>query len=183
MTVTTTAIPGVLIIEPRVFEDDRGHFFESFNQAAFEQVVGGQVSFVQDNQSLSHASVLRGLHYQVDRPQGKLVRAVQGSIWDVAVDIRPESPAFGTWVACEISAENRRQIWLPPGLAHGFLVLSAAAEVLYKTTDYYSPSGERCIVWNDPDLAIEWPLACEPVVSAKDRQGMRFATASSRVPS
>ena len=183
MTFTTTAIPGVLIIEPRVFEDDRGHFFESFNQADFEQVVGGQVSFVQDNQSLSHAGVLRGLHYQVDRPQGKLVRAVRGSIWDVVVDIRQESPAFGTWVACEISAENRRQIWLPPGLAHGFLVLSAVAEVLYKTTDYYSPAGERCIVWNDPDLAIEWPLAGEPIVSAKDRQGMRFATASSRVPS
>jgi dTDP-4-dehydrorhamnose 3,5-epimerase len=139
------------------------------------------VSFVQDNQSLSRARVLRGLHYQVDRPQGKLVRAVRGSIWDVAVDIRPESPAFGTWVACEISAENRRQLWVPAGLAHGFLVLSESAEVLYKTTDYYSPPGERCIIWNDPELGIEWPLESEPVVSGKDQQGMSFAEAVPRI--
>ncbi|MEI6658429.1 MAG: dTDP-4-dehydrorhamnose 3,5-epimerase [Planctomycetota bacterium] len=181
MNVTTTAIPGVLVVEPRIFEDSRGHFFESFNHAAFEKAIGGPVSFVQDNQSLSRARVLRGLHYQVDRPQGKLVRAVRGSIWDVAVDIRPESPAFGTWVACEISAENRRQLWVPAGLAHGFLVLSESAEVLYKTTDYYSPPGERCIVWNDPELAIEWPLAAEPVVSAKDQQGVSFAEAVPRI--
>jgi dTDP-4-dehydrorhamnose 3,5-epimerase len=180
MNVTETAIPGVVVLEPRVFEDARGHFFESFNHATFEKVVGGPLSFVQDNQSFSRAGVLRGLHYQIDRPQGKLVRAVRGAIWDVAVDIRPGSPAFGRWVACEVSAENRRQLWVPPGLAHGFLVLSEAAEVLYKTTDYYSPSGERCIVWNDPDLAIEWPLAAAPVVSAKDQQGMSFAEAVPR---
>jgi dTDP-4-dehydrorhamnose 3,5-epimerase len=179
MNITETAIPGVVVLEPRVFEDARGHFFESFNHAAFEKV-GGPLAFVQDNQSFSRAGVLRGLHYQVDRPQGKLVRAVRGAIWDVAVDIRPNSPAFGRWVACELSAENRRQLWVPAGLAHGFLVLSEAAEVLYKTTDYYSPPGERCIVWNDPELAIEWPLAAEPVVSAKDQQGMSFTEAVQR---
>jgi dTDP-4-dehydrorhamnose 3,5-epimerase len=183
MNVTTTAIPGVLVLEPRLFEDSRGHFFESFNHAAFERVVGRPVSFVQDNQSYSHAGVLRGLHYQVDRPQGKLVRAVHGAIWDVAIDIRAESPAFGRWVACEVSAENRRQLWVPPGLAHGFVVLTESAEVLYKTTDYYSPAGERCILWNDPDLAIEWPLHGEPIVSAKDQQGLSFAAAMPRVRS
>jgi dTDP-4-dehydrorhamnose 3,5-epimerase len=172
--VTPTAIPGVLVIEPRLFEDDRGHFFESFNHAAFERAIGGSVRFVQDNQSFSRANVLRGLHYQVDQPQGKLVRAVSGAIYDVAVDIRPESPAVGRWVGVELSADNRRQLWVPAGLAHGFLVLSSAAEVLYKTTDYYAPAAERCIVWDDPTLAIAWPLAAAPIVSAKDRQGMRF---------
>jgi dTDP-4-dehydrorhamnose 3,5-epimerase len=174
MSVTPTAIPGVLVIEPRIFEDSRGFFFESFNHAAFERAIGTSVAFVQDNQSHSRARVLRGLHYQVDKPQGKLVRVVQGTIWDVAVDIRPGSPTFGRWVAEELSAENRKQLWVPAGLAHGFLVLSDSADVLYKTTDSYSPPGERCIVWNDPDLAIAWPLAGEPVVSAKDQQGMRL---------
>jgi dTDP-4-dehydrorhamnose 3,5-epimerase len=180
MNVTTTAIPGVLLLEPCVFDDARGHFFESFNQAAFERAADASVSFVQDNQSFSRAGVLRGLHYQAEHPQGKLVRAVRGAIWDVAVDIRPDSPAFGTWVAYELSAANRRQMWLPAGLAHGFLVVSDGAEVLYKTTDYYFPQGDRCIVWNDPDLAIAWPLNGEPIVSAKDRQGARFAEAMPR---
>ena len=183
MNVAATGIPGVLVVEPRVFADARGHFFESFNHAAFERAIGGPVSFVQDNQSFSRAGVLRGLHYQVDRPQGKLVRVAGGVIWDVAVDIRPESPTFGRWVGVELSAENRRQLWVPAGLAHGFVVLSATADVLYKTTDYYSPSGERCIVWNDPDLAIAWPLAGEPVVSDKDRQGLTLAAAVPRVRS
>ena len=174
MTVYETSIGGVLVFEPRVFEDSRGHFFESFNYAAFEEVLGTPVSFVQDNHSFSRANVLRGLHYQADRPQGKLVRAVRGTIWDVAVDIRPHSPTFGEWVAHELSAENRRQLWVPAGLAHGFLVLSETAEVLYKTTDSYSPAGERCIVWNDPELAITWPITDEPVISAKDQQGMPF---------
>ena len=165
MSVTPTPIPGVLVIEPRIFEDARGFFFESFNHAAFEQAIGSAVSFVQDNQSHSRKAVLRGLHYQVDRPQGKLVRVVQGAIWDVAV---------------ELTAANRRQLWVPAGLAHGFLVVSESADVLYKTTDYYSPPGERCIVWNDPDLAIEWPLGGPPVVSAKDQQGMRFRDAVGR---
>ncbi|MFM7207220.1 MAG: dTDP-4-dehydrorhamnose 3,5-epimerase [Planctomycetaceae bacterium] len=183
MNVTPTDLPGVVVIEPRVFEDARGFFLESFNHAGFEQALGGSAAFVQDNQSHSRARVLRGLHYQVDRPQGKLVRVLQGAIWDVAVDIRPDSPAFGRWTAVELSAENRRQLWVPPGLAHGFLVLSESADVLYKTTDYYSPPGERCIVWNDPDLAIAWPLAGEPVVSAKDRQGLAFAAAVPQVRS
>lgn len=180
MNVVPTDIPGVLVIEPRIFEDSRGFFFESFNHAAFERALGAPVSFVQDNQSHSRTRVLRGLHYQVDKPQGKLVRALHGRIWDVAVDIRPESPAFGRWTAVELSAENRRQLWVPAGLAHGFLVLSESADVLYKTTDYYSPPGERCIVWNDPDLAIAWPLADDPVVSAKDQQGMRLREAVPR---
>ncbi|MFM7185696.1 MAG: dTDP-4-dehydrorhamnose 3,5-epimerase [Planctomycetota bacterium] len=178
MTVTPTAIAGVLLLEPRIFEDSRGFFFESFNHAVFERAIGSPVSFVQDNQSHSRARVLRGLHYQVDKPQGKLVRVVRGAIWDVAVDIRRGSPTFGRWVAEELSAENRRQLWIPAGLAHGFLVLSESADVLYKATDSYSPAGERCIVWNDPDLAITWPLAGDPVVSAKDQQGMRFREAS-----
>lgn len=180
MTVTPTEIPGVIVLEPRVFEDSRGHFFESFNHAAFERAIGASVAFVQDNQSFSRGGVLRGLHYQVDRPQGKLVRAIRGTIWDVAVDIRPESPAFGRWVGVELSAENRRQIWVPAGLAHGFLVRSESAEVLYKTTDYYSPPGERCIVWNDADLGIAWPIDGEPVVSEKDRQGLAFSAAVAR---
>jgi len=180
MTVTPTAIPGVLVLEPRIFEDSRGFFFESFNHAAFERASGAAVSFVQDNQSHSRARVLRGLHYQVDKPQGKLVRVVHGTIWDVAVDIRPGSPTFGRWIAEELSAANRRQLWIPAGLAHGFLVLSESADVLYKATDFYSPSGERCIVWNDPALAIAWPLDGDPVVSAKDQQGMRLHEAVPR---
>lgn len=174
MNVIETALPGVLIIEPKIYEDDRGHFFESFNHAAFERAIGGPIGFVQDNQSLSKAHVLRGLHYQIDQPQGKLVRAVRGTIYDVAVDIRPDSPAHGRWVGVELSAANRRQLWIPAGLAHGFLVLSDAAEVLYKATDYYAPAAERCIVWNDPTLAIAWPMTAAPIVSAKDRQGLPF---------
>lgn len=174
MNVTPTAVEGVLIMAPRVYEDDRGHFFESFNQRAFEAAVGGPVTFVQDNHSFSRKNVLRGLHYQVDHPQGKLVRVVQGAVFDVAVDIRPGSATFGRWVGVELSAENRRQLWVPPGLAHGFLVLSDTAEFLYKTTDYYAPACERCILWNDPTLAIDWPLDGPPVLSAKDSQGRSF---------
>jgi dTDP-4-dehydrorhamnose 3,5-epimerase len=175
MNVTPTALDGVLILAPRVYEDARGQFFESFNQRVFEAAVGGPVSFVQDNHSFSHRHVLRGLHYQVEHPQGKLVRVVKGTVFDVAVDIRPESATFGRWVGVELSAENRRQLWVPAGLAHGFLVLSDAAEFLYKTTDYYAPDCERCILWNDPTLAIDWPLTAPPVISAKDAQGATLA--------
>jgi len=174
MNVVRTEIADVLILEPRVFADDRGFFFESFNQRVFEGAVGGPVMFVQDNHSHSRKNVLRGLHHQVEQPQGKLVRAVSGSIWDVAVDIRPQSPTFGRWVGAELSAENKRQIWIPPGLAHGFLVLSDTAEVLYKTTDFYSPAHERTIRWDDPTLAIAWPLTGPPQVSGKDAAGVAF---------
>jgi dTDP-4-dehydrorhamnose 3,5-epimerase len=175
MKVEPTSIPGVLVIEPKVFEDARGCFFESFNQAAFEAATGQPAAFVQDNHSVSRGPVLRGLHYQAGRPQGKLVRAVAGSVFDVAVDIRPGSATRGRWFGVELSAENRRQIWIPPGLAHGFLVTSPVAEVLYKATDYYDPASERCILWNDPTLAIAWPLTGEPIVSAKDARGEPFA--------
>ncbi|NDC54422.1 MAG: dTDP-4-dehydrorhamnose 3,5-epimerase [Planctomycetia bacterium] len=168
MIVTPTDLPGVLVVEPRVYEDDRGCFFESFNERAFAAAVGGPVTFVQDNHSVSRSGVLRGLHYQVEQPQGKLVRVVVGSVYDVAVDIRPGSPTRGRWVAIELSAANRRQMWIPAGFAHGFLVTSPVAEVLYKTTDYYAPAAERCIVWNDPTLAIAWPLSGPPILSAKD---------------
>ena len=171
MNVVQTSIPDVLILEPRVFADSRGFFFESFNQKVFEAAVGGPVGFVQDNHSRSTKGVLRGLHYQVERPQGKLVRAVAGAVFDVAVDIRPASPTFGRWAGVELTAENKRQIWVPPGLAHGFLVLSDTAEVLYKTTDYYHPEHERCILWSDPTLAIQWPLEAPPLLSAKDAAG------------
>lgn len=175
MKVEATPLSGVFVVEPKVFEDARGCFFESFNHAAFEAATGQAVSFVQDNHSVSRGPVLRGLHYQTGRPQGKLVRAVVGSVFDVAVDIRPGSPTRGSWYGVELSAENRRQIWIPPGLAHGFLVTSPVAEVLYKTTDYYDPASERCILWNDPTLAIAWPLTGAPIVSAKDARGERFA--------
>lgn len=175
MNVVRTEIADVLILEPRVFADDRGFFFESFNQRVFEGAVGGPVTFVQDNHSHSRKNVLRGLHHQVEQPQGKLVRALSGAIWDVAVDIRPHSPTFGRWVGVELSADNKRQIWIPPGLAHGFLVLSEASEVLYKTTDYYAPAHERTIRWDDPTLAIAWPLTGPPQVSGKDAAGGRFA--------
>ncbi len=174
MNVTPTEIPGVLILEPKVFADDRGFFFESFNQRVFDTAVGEHVAFVQDNHSRSSKGVLRGLHHQVEQPQGKLVRALSGSIYDVAVDIRQSSPTFGRWVGLELSAENRRQVWIPPGLAHGFYVLSDAAEVLYKATDFYAPAHERCILWSDPTLAIEWPLSGPPQVSGKDAAGGRF---------
>ncbi|MFN6190293.1 MAG: dTDP-4-dehydrorhamnose 3,5-epimerase, partial [Planctomycetia bacterium] len=171
MNVVPTEIADVLILEPKVFADDRGFFFESFNQRVFEAAVGGPVTFVQDNHSKSRKNVLRGLHYQVEQPQGKLVRAVSGTIYDVAVDIREKSPTFGRWVGVELSADNKRQLWIPAGLAHGFLVVSETAEVLYKATDYYAPAHERTILWNDPTLAIAWPLAGEPQVSGKDAAG------------
>ena len=169
MKATPLAIPEVLLIEPRVFGDDRGFFFESFNQAQFDAAVGRNVVFVQDNHSRSAKNVLRGLHYQIRQPQGKLVRVVAGEVFDVAVDMRKSSPTFGRWVGEVLSAENKRQLWVPEGFAHGFAVLSESAEFLYKTTDYYAPEHERCIAWNDPDLAVAWPLSGEPVLSAKDR--------------
>ena len=178
MQIIQTAIPDVVILEPRVFGDDRGFFYESFNQRAFEQAIGTTVNFVQDNHSRSARNVLRGLHYQIQQAQGKLVRVVAGAVYDVAVDIRQQSPTFGQWVGVTLSAENKRQFWVPPGFAHGFLVLSDHAEFLYKTTDYYAPQHERCILWNDPDLAIDWPLeGAEPVLSQKDQAGARLRTA------
>ena len=177
MKIIKTEIPDALIIEPKVFGDDRGYFYESFNQKAWEQATGLQTTFVQDNHSLSAKGVLRGLHYQLQQPQGKLVRVVAGEVFDVAVDIRKGSPTFGRWAGVILSAENKRQFWVPPGLAHGFLVLSDTAEFLYKTTDYYAPAYERCIAWNDPDLGIVWPYDGEPLLSAKDRVGARLADA------
>ena len=168
MNVTPTEIPDVLVLSPRVFADDRGSFFESFNRRAFAEAVGREVEFVQDNQSTSRRHVLRGLHYQEPQPQGKLVRALAGTIYDVAADIRPGSATFGRWVGVELSAANRRQLWVPEGLAHGFLVLSESAEVLYKTTDFYAPSCERCLRWDDPTLAIRWPLTAPPLLSPRD---------------
>jgi dTDP-4-dehydrorhamnose 3,5-epimerase len=172
--VARTAIPDVLVLEPRVFADDRGSFFESFNQRSFAAATGLDVRFVQDNQSRSLRGVLRGLHYQLLQPQGKLVRAVHGTIFDVAVDIRPDSATRGRWVGVELSAENRRQLWIPPGLAHGFVVRSEVADVLYKATDFYAPEHERCIRWDDPVLAIDWGLAEPPRLSSKDAQGESF---------
>lgn len=169
MIIVPTEIPDVLIIEPQVFGDDRGFFFESFNQQKLSERTGVTLNFVQDNHSRSVHNVLRGLHYQIQQPQGKLVRAVVGEILDVAVDIRRSSPTFGQWVGCILSAENKRQLWIPPGLAHGFLVLSDFAEVLYKATDYYAPQHERSIRWNDSDLAIAWGLESTPLLSIKDK--------------
>lgn len=178
MKVTPLAIADVLLIEPKVFGDDRGFFFESFNQRAFAGATGVALPFVQDNHSKSGFGVLRGLHYQVHNPQGKLVRAVRGEVFDVAVDIRKDSPTYGTWVGELLSADNKRQMWVPPGLAHGFVVLSESAEFLYKTTDYYAPEHERCITWNDPTLAIDWPdLGSAPKLSAKDAAGLAFLKA------
>ena len=173
MKVVETSIPGVLVIEPKVFGDARGFFFESFNQRAFDQAVGAHVEFVQDNHSRSVKGVLRGLHYQIQQPQGKLVRAVRGAVFDVAVDIRASSATFGKWVGVELSEHNQRQLWIPPGFAHGFMVLSETADFLYKTTDYYAPAHERSIVWNDPSIAIEWPdVGVPPTLSAKDQAGV-----------
>lgn len=174
MKITPTAIADVLIIEPQVFGDSRGFFFESFNQRAFNVATGTDYSFVQDNHSRSARGVLRGLHYQLDQPQGKLVRVARGAVFDVAVDIRPQSPAFGKWVGLELSEANNLQLWIPPGFAHGFLVLSESADFLYKTTDYYAPKQERCIAWNDPTLAIPWPLDVVPTLSVKDSTGQAF---------
>ena len=171
------AIPDVVLFEPRVFGDDRGFFYESFNQREFETAIGRSAAFVQDNHSRSARHVLRGLHYQIQQPQGKLVRVVAGEVFDVAVDLRRSSPTFGHWVSAHLSAENKQQMWVPEGFAHGFVVLSESAEFLYKTTDYYAPQFERCVAWNDPDLAIDWALAAMPVLSAKDAQGLPFRQA------
>jgi len=171
------AIPDVLLIEPRVFGDARGFFYESFNQKAFNEATGQSLHFVQDNHSRSSKGVLRGLHYQVRQPQGKLVRVVRGSVFDVAVDIRKNSPTFGKWVGVELSEDNQRQLWVPPGFAHGFMVTSESADFLYKTTDYYAPEHERCIVWNDPAIGIEWPGSMPPSLSAKDAAGQAFEDA------
>ena len=182
MKVIPTSIPDVLIIEPKVFGDARGFFFESFNQRAFNEAVGQDVQFVQDNHSRSGKGVLRGLHYQVQNAQGKLVRVARGRVFDVAVDVRKGSPTFGQWAGVELSEDNHRQFWVPAGFAHGFVVLSDTADFLYKTTDYYAPAHERCITWNDPDVGIDWPLAeagiSAPILSDKDRQGASLASAA-----
>jgi len=172
-----TAIPDLMILEPKVFGDERGFFFESFNRREFTKLIGRELDFVQDNHSRSVGNVLRGLHYQIRHPQGKLVRVTQGAVLDVAVDIRKSSPTFGRHVALELSAENKRTLWIPEGFAHGFAVLSGTAEMLYKTTDYWSPEHERCICWDDPDLAIDWQLRGAPMLSAKDAQGKAFREA------
>jgi dTDP-4-dehydrorhamnose 3,5-epimerase len=172
-----TGIPGLLVLEPKVFGDARGFFFESFNQRKFSEQTGVNDAFVQDNHSRSARNVLRGLHYQIKQPQGKLVRVVAGEVFDVAVDIRRSSPTFGKWFGIHLSAENKKMLWIPAGFAHGFVVLSESAEFLYKTTDYWAPEHERCIVWNDSDLAIAWPLQEQPLLSAKDAAGKPFRQA------
>ncbi len=177
MRVTRTTIPDVCVIEPKVFGDERGFFFESFNQARFEEAIGYQVHFVQDNHSKSARNVLRGLHYQIQHPQGKLVRVTAGEVFDVAVDIRKNSPTFGRWVGETLSAENKKQLWIPEGFAHGFLVLSDSAEFLYKTTDYWYPEYERCIIWNDPTINICWRSTAIPTLSAKDEMGILLTSA------
>jgi len=178
MNIIPTEIPDVLIIEPKVFGDDRGFFFESFNCMKFAEKTGIKTEFVQDNHSRSGKNVLRGLHYQLQQTQGKLLRVVAGEIFDIAVDIRQSSPTFGKWVGCMLSGENKRQFWVPPGFAHGFLVVSEIADVLYKTTDYYAPQHERSILWNDPDIGIDWPLnGAEPILSAKDEAGQLLKSA------
>jgi dTDP-4-dehydrorhamnose 3,5-epimerase len=176
MIVQATQIAGVLIVEPTVFGDDRGFFLESFNERVMREI-GIDAHFVQDNHSRSQRNVLRGLHYQINQPQGKLVRVVSGAVFDVAVDIRRNSPTFGRWVGAELSAENKRMFWMPPGIAHGFMVLSDSADFLYKATDYYAPEFERTIVWNDPDLGIRWPKIGEPILSVKDAAGLSFRDA------
>ncbi len=175
--VVNTALPEVLILEPKVFGDDRGFFFESFNQRDFQQVTGLDVQFVQDNHSKSGKGVLRGLHYQIQNPQGKLVRVTQGEVFDVAVDMRRSSQQFGKWIGTHLSADNKRQLWVPAGFAHGFVVLSETAEFLYKTTDYYHPEHERSVLWSDPDLNIDWPFNFEPKLAAKDAQAPLFKDA------
>lgn len=177
MQVIQTAIPDVLIIEPKVFGDDRGFFYESFNQKSFEELTGVKANFVQDNHSKSAINVLRGLHYQIQQPQGKLVRVVVGEVFDVAVDLRRQSSTFGQWVGVLLSAENKRQLWVPPGFGHGFLVLKEGTEFLYKTTDYYAPQHERCVRWDDPAIGIEWPIVGSPVLSAKDKVGADLSNA------
>jgi dTDP-4-dehydrorhamnose 3,5-epimerase len=177
MKVVPTAMPEVLVLEPQVFGDDRGFFFESFNARRFEELTGVRAHFVQDNHSKSAKNVLRGLHYQISQPQGKLVRVMAGAIFDVVVDLRKSSPFFGRWVGVELSAENRRQIWVPPGFAHGFVVTSDSAECQYKTTDYWAPEYERSILWNDPAIGVDWPIGGAPMLSGKDSQGKLLADA------
>jgi dTDP-4-dehydrorhamnose 3,5-epimerase len=177
MQVHKTDLPEVLIIEPRVFGDDRGFFYESFNQRRFQELTGLQSEFVQDNHSRSAKNVLRGLHYQIRQPQGKLVRVVAGEVFDVAVDMRRASKTFGKWTGVVLSAENKRQMWIPEGYAHGFLVLSESAEFLYKTTDYYAPEYERAVRWNDPDIGVAWPLQGAPLLSAKDKAALSLSEA------
>ena len=177
MKATPLAIPEVILFEPKVFGDDRGFFYESFNQARFEEAVGHAVEFVQDNHSKSSKGVLRGLHYQVQQAQGKLVRVAQGEVFDVAVDIRRSSSTFGQWVGAHLTAENKHQLWVPEGFAHGFVVISDTAEFLYKTTDYYAPSHERSILWNDPTLGIRWPQGIAPKLSEKDKNGRTLTVA------
>jgi dTDP-4-dehydrorhamnose 3,5-epimerase len=176
ITVTPTSIDGVLIVEPKVFGDERGWFTESFNAQDFSDVTGLNVEFVQDNHSFSRQSTLRGMHYQLEKTQGKLVRVLSGAVFDVAVDLRKSSPTYGKWMGLELSAENHKQLWIPAGLAHGFLVLSPTAEFLYKTTDYYHPQSEVCLVWNDPAVAIQWPLALDsrPNLNDKDSAGLSW---------
>lgn len=175
MKATPTEIPDVLVIEPKVFGDARGFFFESFNARAFRDATGLDETFVQDNHSRSARGVLRGLHYQIRQPQGKLVRVVRGAVFDVAVDLRRGSPTFGRWAGVELSEDNHRQFWVPPGFAHGFVVLTESADFLYKTTDYYAPEHERCLKWDDPAVGIDWPLDVDPRLSAKDRDGKALA--------
>lgn len=177
MHATPLAISDVMVFEPKVFGDERGFFFESFNHRVFEEVLGRQVSFVQDNHSRSVKGVLRGLHYQVKRPQGKLVRVISGEVFDVAVDLRRRSPTFGRWVGIHLSAENKKQLWVPEGFAHGFVVLSEVAEFVYKTTDYWAPEHERSLAWNDPTIAIDWPLDHAPSLSGKDQQAVSLTAA------
>ena len=178
MNVIATALPGVLIIEPKVFGDARGFFFESFNQQRFNEATGTNFNFVQDNHSRSSKGVLRGLHYQIRQPQGKLVRVARGTVFDVAVDLRKSSPHFGQWVGVELSEDNQRQLWVPPGFGHGFIVTSNSADFLYKTTDYYAPEFERCVAWNDPTVGIEWPdIGMAPLLSAKDAAGLALIDA------
>jgi len=178
MNVMETTLPGVLIIEPKVFGDARGFFFESFNQQRFNEATGTHFNFVQDNHSRSAKGVLRGLHYQIQQPQGKLVRVARGSVFDVAVDLRKSSPHFGQWVGVELSEDNQRQLWVPPGFGHGFVVTSDSADFLYKTTDYYAPAFERCVAWDDSSIGIEWPdIGMAPLLSAKDAAGLALADA------
>lgn len=177
MKVIHTALPDVLVIEPKIFGDERGFFYESFNAQKFQTLTGLQVDFVQDNHSLSGKNVLRGMHYQIRQAQGKLVRVIAGEVYDVAVDLRKGSAQFGKWVGATLSAENHRQMWIPPGFAHGFLVMSDKAEFLYKTTDYWAPEHERCLMWNDPDVGIDWPLMEAPILSAKDQLGKSIGVA------
>ncbi|GBG12950.1 dTDP-4-dehydrorhamnose 3,5-epimerase [Novimethylophilus kurashikiensis] len=177
MRIIPTEIPDVLLLEPKVFGDDRGFFFESYNENQFFAATGLRPRFVQDNHSRSARNVLRGLHYQIRQPQCKLVRVVAGEVFDVAVDLRKSSPTFGRWAGALLSAENKRQLWIPEGFAHGFLVLSETADFLYKTTDFYAPEHERCVQWDDPAIGIQWALQGEPMLSAKDAQGVSFADA------